>query len=127
MITLSDYLRHHGDAPDYVHQNALDLLSRVNALLLLLPFDEARKPRVTSGWRPADYNKTVPNAAPNSKHITGQAVDIADPDGVLDEYLLDNPELLAKHGLFAEHPSATKSWAHLQSVAPRSGRRHFYP
>lgn len=127
MITLADYLKGHGEAPEAVKANALELLARVNALLAELPFPEAREPKVNSGWRPADYNKNVPNAAPNSKHITGQAVDVADPDGVIDSYLHTHFTLLIKHKLWMEHPSATKGWSHLQSVPPRSGNLCFYP
>lgn len=127
MITLASYFGPHGEPPETVKQNALELLARVNALLSELPYDEAHEPKVNSGWRPADYNKTVRNAAPNSRHITGQAVDIADPDGVIDSYLHTNFQLLIKHGLWMEHPSATKGWSHLQSVPPRSGNLCFYP
>lgn len=127
MITLAEYLKNHGEPPETVKANALELLSRVNALLSELPYDEARKPKVNSGWRPADYNKTVANAAPNSRHITGQAVDIADPDGVIDSHLHTHFDLLIKHRLWMEHPAATKGWSHLQSVPPRSGNLCFYP
>lgn len=127
MITLAEYLKHHGEPPETVKANALELLSRVNALLAELPYPECKAPKVNSGWRPADYNKTVPNAAPNSKHITGQAVDISDPDGVIDSHLHTNFALLIKHKLWMENPAATKGWCHLQSVRPRSGNLVFWP
>ena len=84
---------------------------------------------VSSGWRPPAVNAATPNAAPNSKHMTGQAIDLYDPDGDLDEWLLtdDGQRVMKDLGLWHEHPSATKGWAHLQSVPPRSGRRTFYP
>lgn len=127
MISLVDYFKGHPDPPRDVQENAVELLNRVNACLAEIPLPEARNPRVTSGWRPADYNRTVPNAAPNSKHITGQAIDIADPDGVLDEWLFDRQGLLIRHSLWMENPAATKGWLHCQSVPPRSGKRIFYP
>ncbi len=127
MITLSEYLGNHGPAPDTVKTNALDLLARVGALLSEIPYPEARAPKINSGWRPADYNSTVPNAAVNSKHITGQAVDIADPDGVIDSYIHGHFDLLIKHRLWMENPAATKGWCHLQCVAPRSGNLVFWP
>jgi hypothetical protein len=127
VITLAAYFGPHGEPPDQVKINALDLLAKVCALLAEVPYPEAQKPKVNSGWRPADYNRIVPGAAVNSKHITGQAVDIADPDGVIDSYLHTHFQLLIKHGLWMEHPSATKGWSHLQNVAPRSGNRCFYP
>lgn len=127
VITLSEYQEPHGPMPEDVKNNAIDLLAKVNALLSEIQIIEAMDPIVNSGWRPAYYNKTVPNAAVNSKHITGQAVDIRDPDGALDEHLHTHFRLLIKHGLWMEHPSATKGWCHLQCVPPRSGNRIFYP
>lgn len=83
---------------------------------------------VSSGWRPAVINEHTPGAAPNSKHLTAQAVDIYDPDGDLDEWCLVSADShLAVIGLWLEHPSATKGWCHVQTVPPRSKRRVFYP
>ena len=127
MLTLAEYLGTHGEPPESVVENAEELLAKVNALLLELPYPEAERPQINSGWRPAHYNATVPNAAPNSKHITGQAVDLYDPDGVIDAHLHTHFDLLIKHRLWMEHPSATKGWCHLQSVPPRSGNLCFYP
>jgi len=84
---------------------------------------------IASGWRPPEFNAKVAGAAPNSKHMTGQAVDIYDPDGDLDDWLMtgEGQAALAALNLWMEHPSATKSWSHLQTLPPRSGRRVFYP
>lgn len=131
MISLEDYfgkVSHIEEPSDEVRENAAELLARVNALLAdLAGIESAESPHVNSGWRPAVYNATVPNAAVKSKHITGHAIDLSDPDGDLDEFLVDNPQILARHGLWLEHPLATKGWCHMQSVPPRSGNRVFYP
>lgn len=84
---------------------------------------------VASGWRPPAINAATPNAAPSSKHMTGQAIDIYDPDGDLDEWLLAAPgqRVLVNLGLWLEHPSATKGWAHVQTIPPKSLNRVFYP
>jgi hypothetical protein len=108
-------------------ENAITLLSRVNSLLAVIDLPEAENPKVTSGWRPAWYNATVPNAALKSKHISGQAIDISDPEGALDSHLMDHRALLVDHGRWIEHPLATKNYCHLQCVPPQSGRRVFYP
>lgn len=137
MITAEDYFGRmsriaHGEPDAEVQANAAILLERVNALLAVVNESHpgiaaAMNPHVNSGWRPAAYNATVPNAAVKSKHITGQAIDLADPDGELDELLLAHPNLLEMAGLWQEHPLATKNWCHVQSVPPRSGNRVFYP
>lgn len=132
-VSIEDYFGRvsHIEKPSQeVANNALELLAKVNIVLAQAASDGidcAREPRVNSGWRPASYNATVPNAAPRSKHITGQAVDISDPEGALDEWCVQNLEVIAEVGLWLEHPLATKGWTHLQSVAPRSGNRVFYP
>ena len=130
MISLADYFGAHqvtSQPSESTKENALILLARVNALLREIDLPEAIKPRVNSGWRPAWYNATVANAAPKSKHISGEAIDLADPEGALDDFLMANTKLLQEHGLYMEHPAATKGWCHLQSIAPRSQNRVFYP
>lgn len=130
MITLEDYFgRFTGIAEPSAETrgNAIELLSKVNALLSDLELPEAQRPKVNSGWRPKFHNAIIPNAAPNSKHISGQAIDIADPEGALDDYLMAHPQRLLDHDLYMEHPLATKGWCHLQNVPPRSGNRVFIP
>lgn len=103
--------------------NATELLRRVNDLMDLFGQERA----VRSGWRPAEVNASTPNAAPFSKHMTGQAVDLDDPEGDLDQWCLDNANQLARLGLWQEFPGATKGWTHLQCVPPKSGKRVFFP
>ena len=134
MITLNDYWMGRDKTyaaaltADIVH-NAEETVRRANALLnsfrAVTKDNESR--HVNSGWRPPDLNRSTPGAALRSKHITGQAIDIADPDGDLDEWCMDNADTLARLSLWLEHPSATKGWCHLQTVPPKSGRRVFYP
>jgi hypothetical protein len=59
--------------------------------------------------------------------MTCQACDLYDPEGDIDEWALARPEVLARIGLWQEHPSATKGWAHFQIIPPKSGNRVFYP
>jgi hypothetical protein len=110
--------------PDIEH-NAEILLGLVNILLTRY----GGHPKVRSGWRPPAVNAATPNAAPNSKHMSGQAIDLADPDGDLDDWLMSaiGQDHLATIGLWMEHPAATKGWSHLQSVPPKSKNRVFYP
>jgi hypothetical protein len=108
-----------------LESNAERLLGLVNALLATY----GGHPHVTSGWRPPKVNEITPNAAVNSKHMKGQAIDLADPEGLLDDWLMSDTGLdaMGAIGLWMEHPAATKGWTHLQSIPPASGRRVFYP
>ena len=117
-----------------IKSNAEKTVALTNALLNVLetagiPLEAhpVNRSVVASGWRPPQINRQVPNAALRSKHMTAQAIDLYDPDGLIDEYLLAHPEPLHALGLYQEHPSATKGWAHVQIVPPKSGRRVFYP
>ena len=128
VISVRDYLmgrdRDHGaELTDELMANASELVGKVNALLER--FGQERK--VRSGWRPAAVNAATPNSAPRSKHMTCEAIDLDDPEGDLDDWALENPDALQEIGLWQEHPSATKSWAHFQCVPPKSGKRVFYP
>lgn len=130
MITLTDYwMGRDREFPlaltPQIEKNAALTVQLVNALLVR--FGEGRK--VTSGWRPPEVNAKTAGAAPKSKHMTGQAIDLADPEGDLDDWLMsaEGQAAMAELGLWHEHPAATKGWAHLQTVPPRSGRRTFYP
>ena len=138
-ITIPDYMMERdtlypGECTVVVKGNAEELVKKVNALLAALeasnvPLEEHPKNGsiVSSGWRPPQINGQVKGAAPRSKHMTGQACDLYDPEGAIDDWCMEHPEALEAIGLWMEHPSATKGWAHFQSIPPRSGRRVFFP
>jgi hypothetical protein len=130
VITLTDYwMGRDREFPlaltPQIEKNAALTVQLANALLAR--FGQGR--RVNSGWRPPEVNEKTPGAAVMSKHMTGQAIDLADPEGDLDEWLMTQAgqSALAELGLWHEHPAATKGWCHVQTVPPRSGRRTFYP
>lgn len=82
---------------------------------------------VTSGWRPVAINAATPGASARSLHITCEAIDLYDPEGALDDWCMNHLHVLKNLSLYLEHPAATKGWCHLQTRAPRSGNRVFYP
>lgn len=146
-ITSEDYFgkmsRLNGEMPsEIVRANADELLRRGNAILAAVADrvddDCVLAPRLNSGWRSASYNQVTQGAAVYSRHITGEAFDVRDPEGIIDSVLFEDWQkckaegreeycLLAKYGLYMEHPLATKGWCHLQTVPPRSGNRVFFP
>lgn len=140
MISLPDYYM----GRDVTHQhllgsdlraNAARTVEAANKLLVLakgagVTLEESPRTGsiVSSGWRPAEVNAATPGAAPRSLHMQCLAVDLYDPDGDLDDWLLASAETVLRDlALWLEHPAATKGWAHVQLVPPRSGRRVFYP
>ena len=139
MITLTQYFmgrdkKYPQDLSNEIRENAAKTVSQVNLLLGLavaqgvtLELHPSTGTLVSSGWRPPSVNKATPGAALRSKHMTGHAIDVYDPDGDLDEWCLYHLSALESVGLYLEHPSATKGWCHLQTLPPRSGKRVFFP
>jgi hypothetical protein len=140
-ITLGDYLQgrdaiYPEDFTLEVMANAEKTVKLVNSLLAVMEAEGMKleahpvsQSLVSSGWRPPQINRQVKGAAPKSKHMTGEAVDLYDPEGDIDNFLMSGQgqRVLASLGLYIEHPSATKSWSHIQIVPPRSQSRIFYP
>lgn len=111
-----------------VADNMKVLLARVH--LLILVHKPELKPLfngITSGYRPAAFNKTVKGAASKSAHITCEAVDLRDDDGSIARILRADESVLKKAGLFMEHPSYTKGWVHLQTRPTKSNKPVFIP
>lgn len=106
-----------------IEDAAAETVKRANFLLTAFGEDRA----VNSGWRPPAVNATTPGAALYSRHMTGQAIDLYDPEGDLDEWCFVHQDVLQAIGLWMEHPASTKGWCHVQIVPPKSGRRCFYP
>lgn len=134
MIDVNAYLSQHGagheaELTDEMRDDAHTLCDRVN--LMLNEFGEDRGLR--SGWRPQSVNDATPNAARGSKHITCQAVDVEDNDGLLKEWALQRDKatgtypVLEKYELWAEFGEATPSWLHVQIIPPGSGKRVYAP
>lgn len=107
-----------------IEANAAELLGKVNNLLAALGWPD---PEVRSGWRPPAVNDATRNAAAGSKHLTGQAIDLADNDRALARAIMMEPDVLQQFGLYMEDCRWTPSWVHLQSVPPKSGKRIFIP
>lgn len=121
-IQLVDYwqgrdVSHESELTSTIFNNAGDLLTLVNQLLLKLDISTT----VRSGWRPRAYNEAI-GGAPNSYHITGQAIDLSDPQGRHAFKIIQNYEILSQYGLWIEWPARTRSWVHLD-IGKRSARK----
>lgn len=148
MITLTDYWtgpdarrrdqEYAGDLTEAIAQAATvtvmrvsELLARAEAAGVSLDRHPVTGSLVSSGWRPPQINAATAGAAAKSKHMTGHACDVYDPDGDLDQWCMDNLHELQAIGLWLEHPGATKGWCHLQTVPPgrppRPDVRVFWP
>ncbi len=111
-----------------MRDNATFLLTHVNRLMR--QFGQNR--RVLLGFAPTPdriFDAEQYMAFLPSRHQTAEAVDLADPEGDLDQWLLDNQKLLESCGLWVEHPATTRGHCHLQCAPPKGGtrRRVFYP
>lgn len=115
-------------------QYALEYTQQISDNLdqLLVPVNKIRDAygnpmSVNSGWRPPEVNGRTLGAAPQSKHLQGLAVDIADPNGEVWAWVLRNLELMDDLNIFMEDKRYTPTWVHFQLGAPKSGKRIFVP
>lgn len=140
MITIPDYFNSklgNPEVTDGMTDNAHLLLERVNDLL-----DKAKLDGIYNDWIDPDTGTQVSGSkggagdggfrlsnsttgAPGSQHRKARAVDVYDPDNVLDDWIDDIK--LTRFGLYREASDSTPGWAHLQSVPPGSGRRTYNP
>ncbi len=128
LITLPEYLMgrdtsYHADYTDEIAANAIATVGRINRFLQRSGFDG----HVNSGWRPPALNAATRGAARHSKHMLALACDLHDVDGRIDQWCVDNSQVLEELGLWQESPSTTPGWCHLQIVPPASGQRVFLP
>lgn len=128
MITMDELLqgrdkKYPNDFTDEIKENLEKLLPVMNIIRTAYG-----KPMiVNSGWRPAAINEATPGAAKNSAHCLGLACDIADPDGELMKWVLDNLELMKENGIYLEDFRYTNTWVHFGLRRPSSGKRIFIP
>ena len=124
MISLQELNPHAYPTTPTIDANLAELLKRINVVRT----EWAQPMGVSSGLRSqADQDALIAHGKSNafhSNHLTGSAVDIADPLGQLQRYLKLNPSVLEKAQLWCEE--ATKGWCHFQTVRPKSGNRWFY-
>jgi uncharacterized protein YcbK (DUF882 family) len=86
---------------------------------------------ITSGLRDqAQQDELIAQGKTNarhSKHLSGNAADILDEDGILKSWLSFNVDLLTTIGFWMEDPKHTPTWVHVQIIGPMSGKRVFIP
>ena len=133
MITITDYWmdgrdsKYRIECTGQIHAAAVITVDRVNALLELAELDGIKRDKVSSGWRPPSINAVTKNAAKSSKHLTGEACDIHDPDRALAQWCLKHPALLVTCELWCEDFRWTPTWVHFQILPPKSGKRIYIP
>lgn len=117
------------DFNDEIKENAFELIRRINALCYTPPMVFSSCLRSKKVHERIYKEKGVPaDKIPwGSKHLYGKAVDVADPKGLLQSWLIKNEEKLKDEGLWCEAFTHTPGWVHFQSEPPKSGKRFFKP
>lgn len=123
MLQLSELLS--GNSLDIIPQdqqvNLQTLLDKVNQIRLKYGIAMT----VTSGYRSMAHHLAIyaakgitdPAHIPlKSKHLYGQAVDIADADGALKRWCVANEAFLRTVGVWMEDFKTTTTWVHFQCV-----------
>lgn len=81
---------------------------------------------ITSGYRTAAYNATLPNASKNSQHILGKAADFWVEDtpvatvAAYAETLLPGRGGIGRYPKDAKHPTRKTGWVHIDTRANKS-------
>lgn len=135
MLSIKEFLKPgvaFSSLPADVQVNLLELCKRMNTVRAAY----GKPMTVTSGLRTIAEHLAIYKAKGitdqakipmKSKHLSGEAVDIADAKGVLKAWCLANVAVLEAAGLWCEDFSATPTWLHFQCVPPKSGKRFFLP
>lgn len=137
MISMSEILKDKNleDQSADIQANLAILLERVNKVRAL--WGKSMTP--TSGLRTMEdhlriyMEKAEAAGVPfdeskvplKSKHLYGQAVDIADSGLKLTAWLKANPQVLIDAELWCEEGNT--NWVHFQILPPKSGNRWFLP
>ena len=127
-LTKDDLLM--GRDKEYTSEYTYEISQNLDKLLIVMneiQNNYGQKFKVNSGWRPAAVNSSTPGAAAHSKHMLGLAVDVADADGNIMKWVLENLELMKTLGVYFEDWQWTPTWTHFQLGAPKSGNRIFIP
>lgn len=137
---MKDYLGPHAKSKDLTperYANSQRLLSAVNSLMMLAVSENVlflTNPRTKSqvsgetfgGFRP----QSCPQGSPTSAHKEGLAVDIYDPTGAIDKWLISSPAARRKFEeleMYFESTVHTAGWSHWSIRRPASGKRFFNP
>lgn len=138
----------YADLPQSDKENLDKLVEAVNKLGTMVP-DNLKGPRkCNSGYRssadqfriykdrakkkqdPFADGVYVESKVPRTAHMTGEAIDLNDPDGDLDNWLMDTAEgkqAVKELDLYIEHKDYTAGWCHVQIRKTKSGNRYFIP
>lgn len=103
------------------YNNAQKLVNKVNELGELIDYHGV----ISSGYRSPERQRQIyaqkgEKPAMGSKHLSGHALDIADPQGELKKKILNRKvlEKLKDLDLYLENFDMTKTWVHIQDEAP---------
>lgn len=125
MITLKELNPHDYPTNWEINNNLFILCKRINIIRSHYGIPMI----VTSGLRSEEKQQQLIAAgiskASKSHHLTGEAVDIYDPDGKLIAFCKANERLLIEAELWCEERMG--AWLHFQIVPPKSGHRFFQP
>jgi uncharacterized protein YcbK (DUF882 family) len=138
MLTLEDLKKQTPDGSEEIKQNFRTLLEKLQKI------EDAygKKLNFTSVFRSmkdhlriyAEKNAALKKAGKSeikvpmaSKHLFGQAADIADADGAFWKWAMINANILKDLGIHLEDRGSTPTWTHVQIVPPASGKFIFIP
>lgn len=122
MIFTYDEIRQGAIPTKEQEKNGLEIIRRVNLLAELIEKRCGVKlpPVPLVRWLRTEMQNEAVGGVKNSPHLTGEAIDIKDPNFIISQYILNNVDLLKEVGLYMENPyfcvskATGNTWIHLQ-------------
>ncbi len=115
--------------PNDLIQNMNDYINRINMFesLCNLPILHTSFYRSANDQIEIYKSRGINNPPMQSQHMYCRAGDIADNNGKLKQWIINNIWALKQCGFWCEDFKATPTWVHFQTVPPKSGKRFFLP
>lgn len=130
MIFLSELCRYDFQKLPIDHQ--INLM-RTHQMMNLIRSKYGKPMVVTSGYRSIEdhvriyQDRKLGNPPMGSLHLSGLAVDIADPKGDLKSWVMDHLDFFKSIPVCFEDFSVTSNWVHFQFLYPLSQKTFFIP
>lgn len=127
MISSKELNSHGYPTTPEIDANLSILLDKINQVRIAYAIPMIVSSGLRSETQQQDLIASGKSTATKSKHLMGQAVDIADKDGKLAKWVQENMQLMETIGFWFEDFNSTPGWVHFQIVPPKSGKRVFVP
>lgn len=127
MISAKELNPHNYPTNAVIDKNLALLLERMNELRAAYGHPMIISSGLRSDEQQAALIAQGKTNAKASKHLAGLACDVYDPEQKLQAFILSDPKIIERIGIWCEDFKFTPNWVHCQVTPPGSGKRFFIP